>query len=407
MCDQSTPGHAHSTMCVISPFCLEKSPFCTKKSTLGGLRDTVTSDVETVTESGTKLGHSLSGQKCECISRDDKRLTGCLRGFQLVSPRSAMLLGAPLAVGLAMDSCLASRCADLSRAMERLYLVSAHDALLLLKACLSASKLLYTLRSACCQGHDLLTLFDELQRSALGRICNVSLTDDQWTQASFPIRSGGLGIRRVSSLASSAFLASAAGTRSLQEKLLGRSLIVVDGDFDRCLTDRSECTIPDTLLYGTQRAWDSLIVKGEYDQLLDRYSKPNHRARLLAASAPHSGDWLHALPISACGLHLDNDAVRVAVGLRLGSALCEKHVCRCGKTVNTLGEHAFSCKRSAGRIQRHSYINDIIWRALRKAGIHSSKEPQGLARGDGKRPDGLTLLPWQSGRCATWDVTLC
>jgi hypothetical protein len=184
-------------------------------------------------------------------------------------------------------------------------------------------------------------------------------------------------------------------------------LIVVDGDFDRCHPDRYEGTIPDTLLYGTQRAWDSLIVKGEYDQLLDRYSEPNHRARLLAASAPHSGDWLHALPISACGLHLDNDAVRVAVGLRLGSALCEKHVCRCGKTVNILAEHAFSCKRSAGRIQRHSYINDIIyWRALRKAGIHSSKEPQGLVWGDGKRPDGLTLLPWQSGRCATWDVTV-
>ena len=151
---------------------------------------------------------------------------------------------------------------------------------------------------------------------------------------------------------------------------------------------------------------DSLIVQGEYSQLLDKYTEPGHRARLLAASAPHSGDWLHALPLSACGLHLDSEAVRVAVGLRLGSALCESHVCRCGKQVSTLGEHAFSCKRSAGRIQRHNYINDVIWRALRKAGVFSTKEPQGLVRGDGKRPDGLTLMPWQSGRCATWDVTV-
>ena len=29
-----------------------------------------------------------------------------------------------------------------------------------------------------------------------------------------------------------------------------------------------------------------------------------------------------------------------------------------------------------------------------------------MVRGDGKRPDGLTLMPWQSGRCATWDVTV-
>ena len=34
------------------------------------------------------------------------------------------------------------------------------------------------------------------------------------------------------------------------------------------------------------------------------------------------------------------------------------------------------------------------------------KEPQGLIRDDGKRPDGVTLVPWQTGRSATWDVTV-
>ena len=34
------------------------------------------------------------------------------------------------------------------------------------------------------------------------------------------------------------------------------------------------------------------------------------------------------------------------------------------------------------------------------------KEPQDLSRDDGKRPDSLTLVPWQSGRSATWDVTV-
>ncbi|KAI5633763.1 hypothetical protein NE865_13510 [Phthorimaea operculella] len=32
-------------------------------------------------------------------------------------------------------------------------------------------------------------------------------------------------------------------------------------------------------------------------------------------------------------------------------------------------------------------------------------EPNGIVRTDGKRPDGLTLIPWQKGRCAAWDVT--
>ena len=44
---------------------------------------------------------------------------------------------------------------------------------------------------------------------------------------------------------------------------------------------------------------------------------PYRVASFLAASARHSGDWLFALPIASCGLKLDNEAVRVAVGLRL------------------------------------------------------------------------------------------
>ena len=42
-----------------------------------------------------------------------------------------------------------------------------------------------------------------------------------------------------------------------------------------------------------------------------------------------------------------------------------------------------------------------------RAEIPSSKEPLGsLSRDDGKRPDGLTLVPWHSGHSATWDVTV-
>ena len=70
------------------------------------------------------------------------------------------------------------------------------------------------------------------------------------------------------------------------------------------------------------------------------------------------------------------------------------------------GTHGLSCKRSAGRIARHHNINDLVWRALQRAGIPSTKEPSGLSRTDGKRPDGLTLIPWQSGRSLIWDVTV-
>ena len=40
-----------------------------------------------------------------------------------------------------------------------------------------------------------------------------------------------------------------------------------------------------------------------------------------------------------------------------------------------------------------SLLNDTIWRALNKAGVQSTKEPAGLLRSDGKRPDGVMLIP--------------
>jgi len=33
------------------------------------------------------------------------------------------------------------------------------------------------------------------------------------------------------------------------------------------------------------------------------------------------------------------------------------------------------------------------------------KDPCGLTRTDGKRPDRLTLIPWQAGKPLSWDVT--
>ena len=74
--------------------------------------------------------------------------------------------------------------------------------------------------------------------------------------------------------------------------------------------------------------------------------------------------------------------------------------------IDERGSHALSCKYSSGRLIRHNYLNDIIHRSLTRAGIPSTKEPHGLSRSDGKRPDGLTLTPWSEGRCLIWDVTV-
>ena len=127
---------------------------------------------------------------------------------------------------------------------------------------------------------------------------------------------------------------------------------------------------------------------------------------MLADQSPHSGDWLLAPPITAVGLRMSNETIRIAAGLRLGTRLCEPHQCTCGSHVDARGLHGLSCRRGSGRHSRHNAINDIIWRACTKANIQATKEPVGLTREDGKRPDGVTLIPWQRGKCLAWDVTV-
>ena len=149
-----------------------------------------------------------------------------------------------------------------------------------------------------------------------------------------------------------------------------------------------------------QHDWDKPSIAADLASLMSSLPDRHHQTRLLAVSAPHSGDWLHALPISSCGLRLDDEAVRVrvAVGLRLGAKLCVPHQCPCGAKVDPECTHGLACRRSAGRITRYHALNDLVCRAVGRANVPAVKEPAGLVRSDGKRPDGLTQIPWQAGK---------
>ena len=210
--------------------------------------------------------------------------------------------------------------------------------------------------------------------------------------------------------APSAFLASATSTLQIQNDILPvRFHGVLDSATD-CATDSwrklSNTDIPKFEQRNKQKEWDKIITKKITGELLEKASGPLDKARIRAATAPHSGDWLLAPPITAVGLRMTNETIRVATGLRLGTNLCEIHNCPCGKQVECRGTHGLSCRRSAGRISRHNAVNEVIWRAMRRAKIPSSKEPTGLLRNDGKRPDGVTLIPWKQGKCLAWDVTM-
>ena len=51
------------------------------------------------------------------------------------------------------------------------------------------------------------------------------------------------------------------------------------------------------------------------------------------------------------------------------------------------------CRRSKGHHYRHAALNSIIHRALATAKVPSCLEPAALHRSDGKRPDGVSVVP--------------
>ena len=89
-----------------------------------------------------------------------------LRQFIQLTLTFANFLGALRRIGPAMDACLSKRCADQERFVFRLELITAHDALVLLRTSFSALSQ-HTLHASPCYGHKTLLKFDQLLRDAL------------------------------------------------------------------------------------------------------------------------------------------------------------------------------------------------------------------------------------------------
>ena len=60
-----------------------------------------------------------------------------------------------------------------------------------------------------------------------------------------------------------------------------------------------------------------------------------------------------------------------------------------------------------GRLPRHSAVNYLVKRSLSSIEVPSILEPPGLFRSDGRRVDGVSVIPWQAGHPLAWDVTCC
>ncbi len=201
-------------------------------------------------------------------------------------------------------------------------------------------------------------------------------------------------------------MASIACTKDLVPEILGHATPDPDPDYDEALshwhTLSNFAPVPTSDL---QRNWEAPILDNLTNALFEKATSTQHKARLLAAFRKESGAWLNALPCAPLGLAMDDSTVRIAVGLRLGTPLCHPHICVCGESVDQFGTHGLCFIKKGGTFSRHSALNDILRRAFSKLHVPTLLEPPNMFRTDGKRADGLTLMPWSKGRSLVWDAT--
>ena len=129
-------------------------------------------------------------------------------------------------------------------------------------------------------------------------------------------------------------------------------------------------------------------------------------ARFRAAETHKASAYYSIIPNFRDRSRLEDSAIQVAIGLRLGLPIATPGVCVCSAELDSLGEHALTCKRGVGRHTHHSAVNDFIKYSLTNRGVAFIREPCRMTHSDGKRSDAATVLPFKAGMHITSDATI-
>ena len=196
--------------------------------------------------------------------------------------------------GKALDKALEKKYYEFKRSLERLRLITSHDALVLLKSSCSSPRLMHILHSLPCDGNMTFACISDLLRNCLIQIANVSINNLQWSQTSLPIKVDGLGLHSPMKLALSTFLASVSSTLQLQNDLLRNFQVLPDDQFNsylfRWTTSFHQLPPPTGTAACKQHSWYAPFVESSFATLLSSQPDEYNRARLLAAACS-STQW--------------------------------------------------------------------------------------------------------------------
>ena len=158
--------------------------------------------------------------------------------------------------------------------------------------------------------------YDKTVRDGLSKVCNVNFDDISSTQLALPAEMGCLGDSSASLLPLPGFLASAFGASGFVTTFFSETF--EDVSFtktpEKWLSLTKEQESP---LGGTQQNWTQPIYVKTAQALISR--RDDKRSKVFNAHQGKFGSkWLNVIPSKNLGLKLDDQQLRITIGLRLG-----------------------------------------------------------------------------------------
>jgi hypothetical protein len=269
-----------------------------------------------------------------------------------------------------------------------------------------------------------LVKFDDQFQSMVAEILRAPcLSEDQWDQASLPVKLSGLGVNQTKVIAGSAYVGSCALTKDSVAALLGVDATSYEPvGVAELLTAHEVATgASHTLasLSGEKSVQHKLSTERHEALFQQLKSKSSIRTQnlMLCCTMPHASDWLLAPPIPGLGLGLQSDVFRTALKFRLGLPLfSEPFPCPalthegkvCGDQMDIFGDHAPCCHNGPSFLFRHNNIRDILGHAARGAGLAAVViEKKNQIDGSNAKPGDITVQQYHRGFASSaFDVTI-
>ncbi|KAL5718570.1 hypothetical protein ACHQM5_011457 [Ranunculus cassubicifolius] len=377
--------------------------------TIIGDTEEVAKALSIIMEDGPERGLVLNVSKTELfwpVEDPRSRFEG-LFPMNIARPEHGVkLLGGPVSTDL--NFCSNISMARVDKTIALMDAVSKlHDPqceLLLLRNCAGVSRLYFAMRTCSPRAFEKAqSKFDDALRISLQRIVTSSgpgFGEWQWRLATLPVKRGGLGIYSAGDALSYAFLASRLQTIELQSRIMGKGDVLDDSFSFTDAKDRfnthCQANIPST--FNNQAA----------PQFMHQLAFAVHQCN----RAPHSMDFLLAIPIEGLGQRMQPRLFRSVLRYRLSIPMFIDHeICpTCSlKKMDIWGDHAIHCRNDIGAKYRHNLVRDVLADICNKSGVVAKKEVSiGLSSDTGKdlRPADLLIYNWDKGKDMCLDVTL-